>query len=739
MRGFVLLLFLITGLVFSLYAGEKTENLRKELAGTTDTPKKIELLGKLVIAFCYEAREDSAIYTRYKLINEINKTRNSAYEPTRCFVSAFCFGIWKYADSSAFYVEKGLKLYPGNKDHFAASEFLFACGQNWLQFGDYPTSIDFFSKALQRIDSAQNQLLYVFSLIGLGTAQTVSGNKVEARENLFRALNQYPGEKFPAMKIQLLNILGSNFMDGPEPEKSLEYFDKALSIAKQIQHPIAIAQVNTYLGNYYYLIKNFPLALKYYDEVLIASRAANVQNLEAAALGNMASVLADQGNYQEAIKKHHEALRLFRDLNDKQGETITLTNLGDSYRETGKTDSSIFYYLKSQVLSEELGSLEDFIENYHGLYRVYESKGDFKNAFHYHKLFKKYSDSVFNAGNSRKLTELELRYKFAQEQKIKSLEHQKEIELSEARENRQKLIIYFSLGGLLLLVFLFVQVFNRSRERKKTNEELITKNEIIEEKNKEITDSIFYAQRIQSALLNRPSEIQKFAPDHFILNLPKDIVSGDFFWSATRNNKVFFVLADCTGHGVPGAFMSMIGVSYLEDIIIGRGIETPGKILDLLREKIIGALNPSGSGQETRDGMDMILVSIDLNDHSFEFSGAGNPLWKLNTRDPGKTFVEILPDKQPVGFFDPLFMKPFTTQKFSLAPGDILYGFSDGYADQFGGPKGKKLKYKALKELILSNAHLPCSAQKEKLQSAFLSWKGDLEQIDDVLVAGIRF
>jgi len=225
----------------------------------------------------------------------------------------------------------------------------------------------------------------------------------------------------------------------------------------------------------------------------------------------------------------------------------------------------------------------------------------------------------------------------------------------------------------------------------------------------------------------------------FILYKPKDIVSGDFYYalahkSANSKNEMFYLAAaDCTGHGVPGAFMSMLGVSSLNEAIIEKGIPQPNEILNDIRNSIIASLNPEGSDEEAKDGMDCVLCAYDFEGMKLHFSAANNPLWIVRNGE----LLEYKPDKMPVGKYGDV-LKSFTLQTVDLQKGDVVYAFTDGYADQFGGPKGKKFKYKQLEEKLLAHHQLPMDEQKKVLGEIFENWKGNLEQVDDVLVIGIK-
>jgi len=272
----------------------------------------------------------------------------------------------------------------------------------------------------------------------------------------------------------------------------------------------------------------------------------------------------------------------------------------------------------------------------------------------------------------------------------------------------------------------------KNREVLNQNEQISLQKDIIEQKNQSITDSIQYASRIQNAVLPPIDFINEWNIENFILYKPKDIVSGDFYWGMKKNENIIVAAADCTGHGVPGAFMSMLGYAFLDEIVNTKKIENAATILDLLRNEIIITLKQKGSAGEARDGMDISIVILDTNTGMIDFAGANNPLYLIRN---GK-LAKILGDRMPIGIHFTT-ITPFKNQTLKVFKGDRLYLFSDGYADQFGGPKGKKFMYKPFQDLLLRNYHKPMDGQKEILETTFKSWKGDREQVDDVLVIGM--
>lgn len=298
-------------------------------------------------------------------------------------------------------------------------------------------------------------------------------------------------------------------------------------------------------------------------------------------------------------------------------------------------------------------------------------------------------------------------------------------------------------------VFLIRARFNLTKKEiisrlalKATNEELSVKNEVIEEKTKEIVDSINYAKRIQLALITPEEVLKKTVPNAFVFFQPKDIVSGDFYWFAelsttkegTDNEQlVVFCVADCTGHGVPGAFMSLIGMKILNQSIKQKEVNSPAEALDFLNAQVYDTMNKHASKDSiVRDGMDAVLFAINFNKLTLSFAGANNSLYIV--RD--KEIIELKPDKQPIGAYEA--QQSFTNYAFQLQKGDTIYATTDGYIDQFGGHEGKKLKSKKFKEKLVECVDLPIEQQKEFLSTFFNNWKGSLEQLDDVCILGVK-
>lgn len=306
-------------------------------------------------------------------------------------------------------------------------------------------------------------------------------------------------------------------------------------------------------------------------------------------------------------------------------------------------------------------------------------------------------------------------------------------------------------GGLLTFTVAFFCVFLiRTRYRLTMNEirsrmELAKSKEMIEQaheevvfQKKEITDSINYARSIQRSLIPAEEQFMTYFKDSFVLFKPKDIVSGDFYWIHEKDDHIFYATGDCTGHGVPGGFMTMLGLSFLDEIVEAKKVSDPGHILDLMRDKITGTLKQNGNFGESKDGMDITVCVIHKTTRELVYASANNPLYIIRgaTDDALKSLSIYKADKQPCGFYHDY--KPFTSQRLRLEAGDCIYTFSDGFPDQFGGPNGKKFMHRQFRELLVKHAPLPFHEQKKMLNNALNSWQGKLDQVDDILVIGVQ-
>jgi serine phosphatase RsbU (regulator of sigma subunit) len=383
------------------------------------------------------------------------------------------------------------------------------------------------------------------------------------------------------------------------------------------------------------------------------------------------------------------------------------------------------------------------------LTELYIKKGDYQKAYATLHEQSELNRSIYNLERINKINELEKQLQLAEKEK-KIAKSQAELEKQTAETERlsaQNIILSLIVGTAivisLLIAFLLIRTRKLNKQIEGQNKLIQEKSAIIEDAYKNITDSISYSQRIQNAMLPDASLVRSFFSDSFILYKPKDIVSGDFYWFERWGNDILFAAVDCTGHGVPGAFMSIVGHNLLNEAINVHGLSKPNLILNSLSKGITKALRQTQfenkpddlmiSGQ-VHDGMDIAVCAFNPSTRVLQFAGAYNPVWIVR----GTELIELSGDKQSVTAFPGEERKLFTAKEIQLQAGDCIYLFSDGYADQFGGPKGKKFKYAQLKQALMENPTLPMEKKKVQMNDTIENWRGNYEQIDDILLIGIR-
>jgi serine phosphatase RsbU (regulator of sigma subunit) len=364
---------------------------------------------------------------------------------------------------------------------------------------------------------------------------------------------------------------------------------------------------------------------------------------------------------------------------------------------------------------------------------IYFEMGDYYNAAVNLKLHYDMRNSLLSERNERIMREKDTKYQTVKKEKELEETNRILIEKDSAIE-RQNIIIGASIGGGILLALLLLVVVRKNKVTKRQSAIIEEQRSIVIKRQAEIISSINYAKRIQDAILKSEEHVTEHLPEHFVIYKPKDIVSGDFYWVKEKGNYLYLAVADCTGHGVPGAFLTMLGSSFLNEIYAVERNLSPAEILDKLRLKFVKELSQSDEQGENSDGMDISLIRLNLRSKELAWAGANNPLW---IRRKASQEIEIIkPDKEPIAHAR--VMTPFSNHEVKLEEGDSFYLFSDGYVDQFGGPKGKKFMAKALKELILSIQDKTIAEQKLVLDERFKNWKGELNQIDDVCMVGMR-
>ena len=519
---------------------------------------------------------------------------------------------------------------------------------------------------------------------------------------------------------------------GEKRELKEEFANSMLVIAKNINDNKMLATAYYSLGSATEgseSIKHYRSSLSYLnwnndeDKVFFSS-----------VLNNLSARYLREGDFKTAIDCADSAYSVSQTINRKEGMAASRYRSAEAYFFNEEFNKSIIYAKEALSLFKSAGILRRQNNCAKVVSDSYKALEKYSEALTYFEMKVALEDSLELLTESKaalfvdrkleyELTQKKDSLSFAQEREINTLELEN-INNQLSKERMQKYLLFG--GGALVLAFAVVVWIGFQRKRK-DNRLIELQKTLVEEKNKEIMDSITYAKRIQSAILPPVKLVKEYLKDSFILYKPKEVVAGDFYWMETVDDKVLFAAADCTGHGVPGAMVSVVCNNALNRSVREHRITDPGEILNKTRGIVIQEFEKSE--EDVKDGMDIAICS--LNGSKLEYAGANNPLWIIRKGE----LMETKANKQPIGQFDN--PEPYTTHSFDLEPGDSIYIFSDGYVDQFGGEKGKKYKAKAFKELLLSIQDKSMEEQKIIIDDVFEAWKGTLEQIDDVCVIGV--
>ena len=579
-------------------------------------------------------------------------------------------------------------------------------------------------------------------------------------------------------------------------EKAIEYYQLALDLRKELGDSRAMSECYLNMGVAYRNLGETDKAFIYYDKALYVFEKAGDKKAIMRANNNIGTLFTESEDWDKALNYLSTAYDYAVESGDRQAEAHILNNLADLFNRQKQFAKSLQKSQRAFAIADSIGSLPEKVRSYYQMMDAYAGSGKYNEAFKYARKYITSNDSLQGTEKMKTIQEMESRYQA--EKKQQEIEKQKliirsneeEMKRKDAEAAFQKIMLDSMLVVLLLMVVLVWFIYRSYRIKKKAHLEISIKNNQLEQAQTEILaqrdeilaqrdaisnqklhlqkaldeqiDSIRYAQRIQKALIpaydileeiikeNNPA-ITEFA----VYFRPKDIVSGDFYWAARTENRLIFCVADCTGHGVPGAFMSMLGVSYLNEIIQRHNVHTAADILNELRASIVVSLkqqksedgtllkqfNPGipvnrDSLHEVKDGMDISLCVLNISTGELQFAGANNSLYHITNENNTHVLNEIKGDKMPVGVY--FRMESFTNKTIHTRQGDILYMMSDGFADQFGGSDYKKFGMKRFRNLLEKNAGSSLEEQKKILDAAFTEWKEGYQQLDDICIFSVR-
>ena len=497
-------------------------------------------------------------------------------------------------------------------------------------------------------------------------------------------------------QADILNSIGAVYMFLKDNENRLKCNLRCLEIRKEIGDFEGVSGSLNNTGETYLEMDELEMAEKFFNDCL--NYEHSVIDSKGWARHNLGLLFKRKGDSKKAILNLQESI----EITEEHGYHILTCN---SYYQLAlllfdeeNFSEALGFLNKAFDLATTMNTKEE-LQNIHLIYsQIYEKQTDLKSALEHYKKYSDYHNQIYNEQNSANIRNLKNQYEVENLKKEAEIERLKNTELKKA--------------------------FNEIDHQKK----------IVEQKNESINASINYAKRIQKAILENEHELEDTELDYFKIFLPKDVVSGDFYWSKLVGSYFYLAVVDCTGHGVPGAFMSMLGVAFLNEITSSEMLPTTNSILDSLREKVITVLKQSGNQYSNADGMDMSIIRLDLESLEMQFSGAMNPLYIV--RNEYDEIEEIKGDRMPIGYSNR--MEPFGLEFIDLDKGDQFFMFSDGFSDQFGGEKNRKFGHKQFRQLLVNSSKLNHSERNDHILTQFNNWKGTGSQIDDVTLIGIE-
>ena len=761
------------------------EQFNSFIKTTKNSNLKVKAIGKIGTSYYYLGNLDSAIYFMNKSKEEAIQNKDYSQAGIMLNNIGIMLSSTELADSSYSLYIDALKYFKLANDSIGIIDAYVNIGTHYLSTDKYYTAIDTFNVALNSAINIKDSLNIATSYSNIAIAYSYLADEENCLKYNILASKIFYKINYSNYLIIMSNI-GSLYLDIDKNDKAEECFSIVLNSLDSIGlHNFYLQTLYINSGILYEQKQDYIKAKEFYQKALkIAIETNDIKN-EILVYLNLSSLNNNMHKYDKSLVYATKALSLSKKIDSKESIASSNKVLGVVFNKMGQYRKAIQHLKSASDIYLEIGYLNYIVMVFEELMNSYHSLGDYKNAFIYSHKFIVYNDSINSMESQKSLNLLNTKYETEKKEKqiiqqqadLKTSKLETEKEKAEKEKQQTQRNMFVIAFGLMIIFAVFVyrsykqkkkanillaeqkdQITDANEELNQQNEEItaqrdeiesqrdivINQKEKIEEIHHEISESINYATRLQKAILPEEEILNKYLSEHFVLFKPKDKVSGDFYWWSHIENYTIITAADSTGHGVPGAFMSMLGSSFLREIVQKEYITHTGVILRKLRKEIIKSLKQKGDIGEQKDGMDMAIITIDHKTNIVQFSGANNPLYiisngtltDLNPLDGFENFYEIKPDKMPIAIYEK--MDNFKAHEIQLNKGDQIYMFSDGYADQFGGPKGKKFKYKPFKRLLFENRDKPMQDQKEILDNAFKTWQGEEEQVDDVIILGIR-
>ena len=667
------------------------------------------------------------------------------------------YSLLNMQDSATYYYFKSNEIlgdsYPDKRIENLQSIANIYYHQGFLKRAD-----SLFQVCLQEVQYSNNNRLKADILLDAGWLSREQGRHAEALDYYFKAKRIAEFLEDKALMADACTKIAVVYHVKYEFEIAKSYYDQSLALLQELEDYKAIARLYNNYGLLYDYQGDYYKAIPYFERSEKMSDSLGNERGVAIANENLGLVCyTNLKNYPLALLKFNKSIAIWRKQNDIYGQAQTLVYMMYVFNAQGNYKATLDTGYLSLNLAKQAGARDVERDAYKEIYLAYEGMGKSALALLNYKNFISLRDSLDAENSLEEIRVLGIEQE-TETKRIKDslnlvMQHEQDSASIKLQVEEQKFWTYILLFGLFLIGVIAVLLMRSAKQRKRTNAEIKKAHLLLQEKNNEVIDSINYAKRIQEAILPSKDLIDSTFKNNFVFYKPKDIVAGDFYWldhyTNEKEEKVnLFAVADCTGHGVPGAMVSVICSGALNKTVNEQAITEPAAILENVAKLVVRTFDMGKS--EINDGMDIALISHNTTTNEVIFSGANNDLWLVSKEGEksgaNKTILgpsgtvylhEFKSAKRPVGRYS--IDRPFTSTKVTVNPGETLYLYTDGYADQFGGDKNKKFKYKTLKNLLLDITHEGMDNQRKKLDENLAKWMGGLDQVDDICIVGIKF
>lgn len=740
---------------------EEVDSLQKKVEGLEVSPERADALAALAQAY-YRATPSFAIQIAQRAFEEAESLTYLAGQAEASRIMGMAYLGQGESLAALQQYDRALELYSLEHDSLGLGKVFNNFGSYFYSQGNLLTAKTYYEDALAYLWSQKTPLEIGKVYNNLGIVMRRQGNYTKSLAYYQKALEKQQQGNNPSTLAGLYNNLGVVYFHLQEYEQALSYYQRALAIKLELNEPTGIAQAYNNLGTLFLRQHDFENALAALEESLAIKSKLGDKLDEGHTLQNIGSLYLQQNLYGMAEQYLQTARELFENLDATSALATVDIDLVQIYLRTQR------YALAQKTLNEAMVNLDQdqlFEAKIEGLQHQIELDSihqDMGAAFQHIRELHELNSIYFNSNRAKEVARvqslLEMDEQERENQQLREEKAKQAMQLEETQLWTQRLLnvnVTFLLGLVVLVGFVLIlkrqqkkdtrykkqleqkneEITTQAENLQKANDEITVINGLIEKKNRDITDSINYASQIQKALLPMNVTLEAYLPDHFIYYQPKDIVSGDFYWFHQVEGYLFLAVIDCTGHGVPGAFMSTLGQQALLNAVVQQGLREPAEILDALKVIIRQMLHQDRT--QNQDGMDLSLMVINLKSKQLKFAGAKHSLLYCSEGH----INEIKGDRMSVGGEQWTIEDHFSQYTLSLEKGMTFYMTTDGYKDQFGGPNNKKFLNKRFHKLILEVQALPMSEQHNKIKQAITQWmeQGAQEQVDDMLVWGIRW